>query len=248
MGLYRLNNLKKTIGFVGQHLQVLMVTAILAGLIWLLVNRNYTAFLHPRFWPFLLSGAVILCGFILAFIFAGRRPFAGPWPAVLIRSAVMLVPLLFMIAVAGQGMGTHALTRKYTGTEQELLSSLMAGKDDLTEPQDLNRTLSLLDIVRKMDSLDGRPVSTEGLVYRDVNVPADYLLLFRFAIFCCAADAIPVWVVVKEDMAALENETWVRIDGTFKVARMHGRDVPLIRADAITKLATPPPGARYLYF
>jgi uncharacterized repeat protein (TIGR03943 family) len=240
---------KSAIGIVRRQIHIIALLAILAALAWLLIDHRYTEFLHPRFQPFLLTGAVIVLGFIAALFFTRRRPAEGHPNESFIRSAVMVVPLLFMVTVAGQGMGTHALNRKYTGTEQELLASLMADAKETTASEELNRPLSLLDVVRKMKRLDGARIITEGLVYRDVNVPAGYLLLYRFAIFCCAADAIPVWVVVvKDDLAAFANESWVRIEGTFEVARMQGRDVPLLRAETVTQLETPPPGARYLYF
>jgi uncharacterized repeat protein (TIGR03943 family) len=232
----------------GSLLTVFVLTAIGSAQGWLLLNDHYTSFLHPRFWPFLVLGSAIVTGFVAACL-TTRLTVNVPFKMMLLRSTVMITPLVFMVMIIGNGMGAHALRNKGIGLQSDLLATLGDDMPAIAQDNLSGRKLSLLDIARQMRYLHGRPVVTEGMVYRDANVPQDHLLLFRFALFCCAADAIPVWVVVrKEAMAPFDNETWVKVEGTLEVTRIHEKDVPVIQADQITPMPKPSPGARYLYF
>jgi len=228
---------------------IIVLIALLNALGWLLLSDNYTSFLHPRFWPFLLLGILILAGFILA-LFLGRPLFsANSSRETAVRSIVIIVPLIFLYTVYDQGMGGHALSKKYTGNEPNTPYIFSDGPPEETIKKSADGRMSLLEMNRQMATLSGRQVLTEGFAYKDSNVPKDHLLLFRFAIFCCAADATPVWVFVKKaEMETFEPETWVKVSGTFEIADINGKAVPMILADTITELEPPSPGAQYLFF
>jgi uncharacterized membrane protein YcgQ (UPF0703/DUF1980 family) len=73
--------------------------------------------------------------------------------------------------------------------------------------------------------------------------------MFRFFIFCCAADAIPVWIVVESaESSHLETESWVAVTGRFSLEMINNVKVPLLVADSLEKIEPPPPELRYLYF
>jgi len=216
----------------------------------LLLTGKDTAFLHPRFRLFLGSGAVLLTAFILVILFGPKRQDTG-WPLAMTtgHALVILAPLLFLTTVVDQGMGSHALTRKYTGTEQQMLTHLLESGKGTGGEANPTPAMSLLDIARKMKHIDGRRVITEGLVYRPDIMPENYLTLFRFAIFCCAADAMPVWVFVENaGVAAFTDENWIRVEGTVRIVNFNGTDVPVIKADTIEKKPAPSPGEQYLFF
>lgn len=230
-------------------LPIVVLVAILDALVWLITSDTYTAFLHPRFWPFLLVGAVILAGFIAA-LMLGRLEPTGSGRETLSRALVMLTPLLFLYITYDQGMGGHALSKKYVGPEAELPYVFT----DDPPPEDsvengAGATLNLLQINRQKETLQGKRVATEGFVYLDAKIPADHLMLFRFSIFCCAADATPIWLFVKkEGLGTFEPESWVKVEGIFEVGNINGKTVPMILADTVTILEPPAPGAQYLYF
>jgi len=230
-------------------LPIVVLIAILDSLVWLLTRDTYTAFLHPRFWPFLLIGAVILAGFIGA-LMLGRLEPAGSIGEILARAMVMLIPLFFLYTAYGQGMGGHALSKKLIGNE---LALPYVFTDD-PPPEEAagsgaDALLTLLQINQQMEALQGKRIATEGIVYTDANMPANHLMLFRFSIFCCAADATPVWLFVrKEDLGTFEPESWIRAAGVFEMAAVNGKVVPTIVADTITQIPSPPPGAQYMFF
>ncbi|MFH1981594.1 MAG: TIGR03943 family protein [Pseudomonadota bacterium] len=229
----------------------LMFLVLLGALGWLLLGGHDTAFLHPRFRPFLAAGAAILCGFAAAVAVNthGHQPHARWWAA-LIKSMVLLTPVLFMSMVAGQGMGVQALSKKTVATAGDAFRMFQESGNgagataDGTFPE-----RSLLQIARNMKHLNGSHVVTEGMVYSDANMPPQFLLLFRFGIYCCAADAIPIWVLVDKGPApAIENEHWVRVTGTLHVTPINGRDLPVITADDVRVMPSPAPESQYLFF
>ncbi len=235
---------------IGHYLDVLPFGLWLGMICWLLHTGTDKAFLHPRFQPFLVGGGILLAAFLMARLFGPNRQHTG-WPLAATAAQVLLLmtPLLFLVTVAGQGMGAHALTKKYTGMEQQALSRLLERGKNRSDEGAHKRDLSLLDIARRMKQMDGRRVVTEGRVYRPAIMPENFLTLFRFAIFCCAADALPVWVFVENSgVAAFDDEVWIRVDGTVRIVNFNGTDVPVIKADTIEEKAAPSPGEQYLFF
>ena len=242
--------LKNISSAIGRYLDGLLFVAWLGAIGWLLLTGNDQAFLHPRFRLFLAGGAILLAAFIIVTLFGPQRhdPF---WPSAMkiSQALVLMVPLLFLYAIVGQGMGAHALIKKSTGMEQQTLTRLLESGKDKSGKTNPTLNMSLLDIARRMKQMDGRRVITEGLVYRPDIMPENYLTLFRFAIFCCAADALPVWVFVeKAGVEAFDDENWIRVDGTVQIVNFNGTDVPVIKADSIMKMPAPSPSGQYLFF
>lgn len=241
---------KTAVGLIGHYLDVLLFGLWLGMLCWLLLTDIDKAFLHPRFRPFLVGGGILLAAFMMARLSGPQQQRTG-WPLTDTTAQVLLLmaPLLFLTTVAGQGMGAHALTKKYSGMEQQTLSRLLERGKSQSEIGEHKRDLSLLEIARRMKQMNGRRVVTEGLVYRPDIMPENYLTLFRFAIFCCAADALPVWVFVEKDgVAAFDDEAWIRVEGTVRIVNFNGTDVPVIKAETIVKKSAPAPGKQYLFF
>lgn len=242
--------LKKVGLSVCRYFDAILFLAWLAALCELLLTGNDTAFLHPRFRFFLGGGAILLTVFFLASLFGPSRQDTG-WPLAMttVPALIIMMPLVFLTTVVDQGMGSHALSRKSTGKDQQILTRLLENGKSIADQANPAPAMSLLDIARRMKRIDGRRVITEGLVYRPAIMPENYLTLFRFAIFCCAADALPVWVFVeKKGVDAFDDEDWIRVDGTVQIVNFNGIDVPVVRADTIVKKPAPPPGEQYLFF
>ncbi|GEN36787.1 TIGR03943 family putative permease subunit [Aneurinibacillus danicus] len=94
--------------------------------------------------------------------------------------------------------------------------------------------LSLLDMQEhfydKKEQYIKRPYRLTGIVYHPPGWPSERIILMRFAISCCAADAIPIGVIAESPvMARLKDNTWVNVQGGLNVRQMPGADalVPL---------------------
>jgi len=73
-----------------------------------------------------------------------------------------------------------------------------------------------------------------------------FLVVFRFVITCCAADASPAAVLVDgKDLPDLEESSWVEVEGEFKVEEKNSQRVPVLRKSALKQ--TEAPKQRYLF-
>ena len=248
---YFVSDLKDLTKFLLNNVTLIALIVILDALVWMLISENYTSFLHPRFWPFLLAAAVIIVLYIGAIIFGKRMQFNVSTNQKVVKLMVLLTPFFVLHTVVGQGMGVHAFSKKVTNSDQSAMQ-LLKGLS-VQEPGDIKTNTeneySILDLNLKMRQLNGQRVVTEGLAYTDANVPKGHMMLFRFGMFCCAADATPIAIVVNVgDKAPLKNESWAKVDGILKIEKIRGKDTPVLHADTIEKLEKPPPGAQYIFF
>ena len=248
---YLVSDLRKLTNFLLNNATLITLIVILNVLVWMLISGNYTSFLHPRFWPFLLAATVIIVLYIGAIIIGTRlHPNASTYRK-MINYLVLLTPLFVSYTVAGQGMGVHAYLKKNTNAEQNALQFLndLAFKEPGNRKTDTEGAYSILDLTSRMKQLNGQRVIAEGLTYTDTNTPKGQMILFRFAMFCCAADATPIGIVVNVgDIEPLGNEKWVRVKGVLETSNIGEKETPVIHAETIEKIETPPPGAQYMYF
>lgn len=165
-----------------------------------------------------------------------------------IKTAVLIVPVIFLWTIYGQSLGTDALAKRLLQTGQgvpfkttnlaELPSTALSG----------NAT-NLLDLILYAEEFNGKPVVVEGMVYRGAKVDKNSFMLFRFAVACCAADALPFSIRVNTATEeGLKNDTWVRVEGLFNLETIHDKQVSSIVADTVTPIPTPAPEKRYLFF
>jgi uncharacterized repeat protein (TIGR03943 family) len=223
-------------------------SAWVAALIWLLVGNRYQAFLRPGFRPLLVLGLAVLLLFLLAFFRclpppAAEKP-AGRWA----KTAVLLLPLMFLHAVYDQGLGAGAFAGRAVGGDPTVF--LPPPEPDESAPVfQPGDPVLLSDLIRRSERYRTQEVTVEGTVYRDENVPPGYFLMYRFLIFCCAADALPVWVVVRTPQSTeLATDNWVQVKGRFAFETINNQRIPVIAAESVTIMPLPPPEARYLFF
>lgn len=227
----------------------------LETLVWLLAGGRYKAYLKPGLAPFLIFAALTIFAFLLVFLLSGRvgqgRAKAGEAAA---KALMLVLPVFYLYAIHGQHLGGEAFKNRVVGASTAMASP--AGGRDAATPPDIgpeaasmpSGDTSLLDIAAKSAEFDGRDVSVSGMVYRDPNTPPGSFVLFRFVIMCCAADATPVWALVRwPESAELENDGWIQVKGVLNVEDFKGGKVPVIRAQGLTAIPEPPVAERYLY-
>ena len=116
-----------------------------------------------------------------------------------------------------------------------------------TPPQGAAIAATILQLYEKPEWFEGKRVHLVGMVRRDAKTTgqfgADHFLLFRFAISCCVADAVPVAVVLEGATDQPEN-TWVEVEGTFGILTKGDARFPLLSAVRI--IPTTEPEAPYL--
>lgn len=187
---------------------VMFVGAVAIRLAW---TGEFGDFLQQRMrWPLLIAG---IAAFVLGVADAIRWDRATRADRDERRSRVapgvgwlMIAPLLVLVAVAPTALGAAAVDRTdaYAGTGRSGFAPLPDG-----DPV----PLTFLEFVDRAvfdgeNGLADRRVRLTGFVVNDERTPDGYVLT-RFAVACCAADALPVQVaVVTAD--PLPDDTWVR--------------------------------------
>ena len=106
---------------------------------------------------------------------------------------------------------------------------------------------SLVDWVRTLnvypepDAYTGQKVKVQGFVIHPPELPPGKLLLSRFVITCCAADAYPVGLPVKltPNSQVYPADTWLEVEGQMTTANLGGKRQLTIQASSMKQVSEP---------
>jgi uncharacterized repeat protein (TIGR03943 family) len=222
----------------------LVLTAWTLGLALLLGFGRYSLFIRSTLWPLVLCNILILSLFLIAMLLRPVHGAARPvsltaW----VRGGMLLLPLLYMGSLvfgsAASGLNSFALQKRSLGLGAASDFNSIPDSSD-TSAVNTNAPISLGEVAWHMHRLAGTRVITEGRVSVDDSLPPGQIVIFRFVIICCAADAMPVEVVVQSPKtSALKPDDWIRVSGILKTEQKDGNTVPVIMADQIDPIPTP---------
>lgn len=98
----------------------------------------------------------------------------------------------------------------------------------------------LEEIMMEPAKFAGRNIKVKGFVYKEDGLAADQLVISRFLITHCIADASVVGILAQHEEAdKLESDTWLEIEGTLEVAAYNGEEMPLIKAEKVNQISVP---------
>ena len=241
--------LKRSAAYLTACLPALIYITWLSAYYWLLEGGRYRAFFQPKLWPLLILTLILLLAYSAAFIsqFAGQ-PTRAIKADVWLNAAILVLPAVFLWSIYGQSLGADAFAKRSFNTVQNLPVEGVYLRNPL-ESAASGSAPTLLALITNREKFEGRQVSVEGMVYRSAGPDSNGFALFRFAVVCCAADALPFSIRVEtKSRQDLKNDTWVRVEGLFSTATINGKQVSTISAARVQPLPTPPPEKRYLFF
>jgi uncharacterized repeat protein (TIGR03943 family) len=194
-------------------LRTIVLAAWATFFIYLFVSGEISRYLGPRTYWVVPFGALALGGAALAHFFTLRTGSgsSGLRLREILGHAVLLAPLIAVLAVPAPELGALAAGKKSTGGGLASVSSIVL-------PDPSAREVSFLEIRYASESqefadavgiVDGYEISLAGFVSR---AGAGTFELTRFYVSCCAADAIPysVSVVGGPDPPV---DAWVHVSG-----------------------------------
>ncbi len=228
-------------------------------LIYILVSRRYVGFLRPEFGILLALAHFIAMGFMLA---AMIRPKAAEMDtSAVLRSLVLLVPVLYFAAMPDAMLGNQAFKKRFIGTKNgaigrqtpSILSAQGSENDpDIASPpkniettqQETPQERTILDIFLNPNFYKGQRVIVTGMILRDEQLKPHFggrdTAVYRFLINCCAADALPLAIALDWDQPdAFGNDQWVQVDGVFDLQQINGKPVPMVSKPRIKLVAAP---------
>ena len=238
------------------------VFATWAGfLIYILASRRYVGFLRPEFGILLALALFIAVGFMLAAMIRPKTEEINT--SAVLRSLVLLVPVLYFVAMPEAILGNQAFNKRFIGTNigaisrqaPSIPSSQGAGSYPDIEPpfedEEIEGTLKktlpermILEIYSNPNAYKGKRVIVTGMILRDEQLKPHFggrdTAVYRFLINCCAADALPLAIALDSDQAdAFANDQWVQVDGIFDLQQINGKPVPIVSEPQIKPVEAP---------
>lgn len=170
---------------------------------------------------------------------------AAPWGIL----ALLALPLALGILVPAKPLSASAIGTSSISTSLNVRSSASDSQQITTAPADRN----VLDWVKAFssstnpDEFSGQPADIIGFVYRDVRFnAATELMVSRFTISCCVADASAIGIVTEvQNASAWAQDSWVHVKGKMQLREVDGQKMPVLVAESIE--ATETPAHPYLY-
>lgn len=228
------------------------------------LNNELNLLIHPNYF-----GMVVVTGFVLLSM-AGLRGFQlfkqarqqalGKMPTLPVGQHISLFPpgwssaLLITAAILGLVI-TPKVFASQTAIQRGVTESVGVTR---LQPQSFrtssnSRERSLIEWVRTLavypepDAYMNQPVKVQGFAVHPPDLPSDYLMISRFVITCCAADAYPVGlpVKIKENRAAYPADNWFEVEGKMTTATFKGKRQLTIEASSLKKI--PKPENPYFY-
>ena len=92
----------------------------------------------------------------------------------------------------------------------------------------------------------GKPVQISGIVlHNPASMPPGYIMVMRYQVTCCIADARPVGLIVKDTShGALADNQWVSVSGTMSSTRYQGDNITVVSPKSIQRIKA---GDPYMY-
>ena len=222
---------------------ILMLKYWLTGKLNLLIHPDY-------FWLVIAGGlGLLLVGGLKGCVLLLRRHATRSSP-----QHITLFPpsfsstLLLGAAILGL-LVTPRVFASQTAIQRGVTDSLGATR---SQPQAFRSSVqpeerTLVDWVRTLnvypepDAYTGQKVKVQGFVIHLPELPQEYLLLSRFVITCCAADAYPVGLPVKlpQNRQVYPPDTWLEVEGKMITEKLGGKRQLTIQASSLKQIPEP---------
>ena len=237
--------------------------------LWVLQKDRYAYFIRPDF-RWLIYSSLFFCALLsLALIVPGGQVRRLGTLEIVVRTSIMLLPLIYMRAMTGETLSSRDLALRAVASPtlskgfrpaqktRDLplaartgipISSLigvirpkwMSEIEKLSSTRSSKKKLPIIKIKSEFLKVYGNPVETIGMVYRDDRLPANCFIAFQFHIVCCAADAMPIGCLVQwANNSSLKNDSWCKISGTVTKGEFNGKPVIMVKANNVKKIKTP---------
>ncbi|KAB2452454.1 TIGR03943 family protein [Bacillus sp. CH126_4D] len=122
--------------------------------------------------------------------------------------------------------------------EEQLEKSMLGQRKIQVEDKDYVQTMSIIG--QDVKGFKGKEITFSGFIYNDKDVTGDKVVVARYGITCCIADA-SVWgmIVAGENVKKLPPETWVKITGLLDETTYKGTLFPLVKVSKVEKINKP---------
>lgn len=179
----------------------------------------------------------------------------GPQVAGLLLLGLLMAPALAGVLVPHRALTSFAAAKRMAGEmdSSNLLQAMQQRKREWQLGGKDYQPVTTLDVLDIGEQSPGLKVSTVGFVLKPLDgLPADVARIARFRMTCCAADAMPIVVLVRgPEAASLRADSWVEVRGTVRREMIVGRETTVLVVDPETNphdgiQEVPPPKNQYI--
>jgi uncharacterized repeat protein (TIGR03943 family) len=158
-------------------------------------------------------------------------------------SALLLLTAILGLAITPRVFASQtALQRGVTDVLQATRSQPQAFRSSVrSDERTLTDWVRTLNVYPEPDAYTGQSVKVQGFVIHPLGLPSDYLLLSRFVITCCAADAYPVGLPVQltQNSQAYPQDTWLEVEGKMITQNLQNKRQLTIQASSLKPIPEP---------
>lgn len=214
--------------------------------------------IHPNYFTLVVASGIALlllaASRILQLVNQVRQEAKGRAPTMPIAQHISVFPpgwgsaLLLTAAILGLVV-TPQVFASQTAIQRGITESALATRsqpqsfrsNSKPEERKLIEWVRTLTVYPEPDAYTGQAVKVEGFVVYPPNLPSQYILISRFVITCCAADAYPVGLPVKLNGSrdAYPIDSWQEVQGRMITETLEGRRQLVIEASSLKKISKP---------
>lgn len=109
------------------------------------------------------------------------------------------------------------------------------------EARSLIEWVRTLNVYPEPDAYTDQKAKVQGFVIHPPTLPDDFLIISRFVITCCAADAYPIGLPVKltQSRSAYPPDTWLEIEGRMITVELNGKRQLAIASSSLNPIPKP---------
>lgn len=203
----------------------------LTGKLYLLIHPNYVGL------TVVSGGALLVVGGLRALALLRQalrrsRKAAAPtqhltllpsgWSSVLLLTVALMGLIISPQAFASQTALDRGVTDTLTLTRVKPQAFRASSNPEEKSIIDWVRTLT---VYPEPDAYAGQKAKVQGFVVHPPNLSNQYLLISRFVITCCAADAYPISLPVKlsQSRDAYKPDSWQEVEGQMITETLDGK-------------------------
>lgn len=160
------------------------------------------------------------------------------WSSVLLLAVAILGLVISPRAFASQTALDRGVTDTLTMTRVKPQAFRASTNSEDKSIIDWVRTLT---VYPEPDAYTGQKVKVQGFVIHPPSLSNQYLLISRFVITCCAADAYPISLPVKlpNSRDTYKPDSWQEVEGQMVTETLDGKRQLVIEAKALKPIAEP---------
>jgi putative membrane protein len=124
------------------------------------------------------------------------------------------------------------------GFYEQLEKKLLSMEKIVVQDDTYIQTMNIIDT--NVDKFVGKKIEMIGFVYREENFSENQMVVARFGLSCCVADASVYGTLSTGEMVKdLQDDQWIRVTGTITKTEYNDWTLPYIQIEQLDKIEQP---------